>query len=358
MNKKKIASLDYVRALSVLFIIIFHYTAVILYDQKVDVHISRYIFPLFGGLGVSFFIIISGGGIYNSIKNNFNVLNFYKKRFISIYPTYYVAYIITVLFLFLIGGRMVFQGDFTRIIWTLLGLDGFLSGRVSTYYLIGEWFLGFIIIMYIFFPVIRLLYIKNKYWTFLLALILSILSVRYNSYLYDHIPFWNKRDIWNPIVRLPEFIFGMFLFEQISEKRITVIKLITAVALIIVAGYTINDHRDMVINEYRNIPLFTSILVLMVVVYEFAFKKIHFNSVINFLSKYSFLAFLYHHQILSIINGKINLRILDKTGLISCGLIVITLSFVLAYLTFNSCQRFANYLTWKIKLKSEITSNN
>lgn len=348
MNYKKIASLDFIRAASVLFIIIFHYCAVILFDQKIDIHITRYIFPLFGALGVSFFIIISGGGIYNSIKKDFCLKIFYKKRFLSIYPTYYVAYVITALLLFIVSGRIVFQGDFSKILWTLLGLDGFLSSRIPTYYLIGEWFLGFIIIMYLLFPIIRFFYIKNKYLTFLAATALSLFSVHYNSFLHENIFLWNKRDIWNPIARLPEFILGMFLFEIISENKKLTIKAITLTALIVFGLYVIHDHRDMVINEFRNIPFFCSILVLIVVSYEFILKVIHFNHIISFLSKYSFLAFLYHHQVLSVINSKINLHVLDATGLVFFGLAAIIISFILAYISSGLCLMFSSYIDSKL----------
>lgn len=348
MNYKKIASLDFVRAISVLFIIIFHYCAIILFDQKIDINISRYVFPLFGALGVSFFIIISGGGIYNSIKKDFRLMNFYKKRLLSIYPTYYVAYAITVLLLFVISGRVIFQGDISNLLWTLLGLDGFLSSRVNTYYLIGEWFLGFIIIMYFLFPIIRFFYIKNRYATFLAAIAISLLSVHYNSFLYEYVFLWNKRDIWNPLARLPEFILGMYLFEIISENKRSAIKAITLIALFVISIYLIHDHRDMVINEFRNIPFFCSVLVLMVLTFEYLFKIIHFNHIISFLSKYSFLAFLYHHQVLSVINAKVNLHAMDKTGLIFCGIIAICISFILAYITADLCVRFSGYVDSKL----------
>lgn len=348
MERKKIESLDFVRALSVLFIIIFHYAAVILYDKKMDVNISRYIFPFFGGLGVSFFIIISGGGIYNSIKSNFNLSDFYKRRFLSIFPSYYIAYFITAVVLFVFSGRVIFQGDFLKIFWTLLGLDGFLSQRVQTFYLIGEWFVGFIILMYVIFPGILALYRRSKAVTYIVAVGLAITSIHYNVFLYEHIPFWNKRDIWNPIARLPEFILGMVLFEAIANKNHQLLKYITIVAVAVVLGYSIHDHRDMVINESRNIPLFSSILVILVVVYEYALKFIHSNHIISFLSKYSFLAFLYHHQILSIISSKINFQNLDKTSLIYCGAMGISLSFLLAYATFDISSKFKDFLSKKI----------
>jgi peptidoglycan/LPS O-acetylase OafA/YrhL len=297
-----------------------------------------------GGLGVSFFIVISGGGIYNSIKSHFSPLVFYKKRLLSIFPTYYVAYIVTALFLFLFAGRVVFQGDFSKVIWTFLGLDGFLSQRTPTFYLIGEWFIGFIIFMYLLFPLIKFFYVKNRFFTFLIAVIISALSIHYNNFMYENIPFWNKRDIWNPTARLPEFVMGMILFEAIADGKTRLLKILFFVSISVVLGYAIHDHRDMVINEFRNIPLFMSSLILLVTFYQYGLTFLHGNNIVSFFSKYSFLAFLYHHQILSVISMKINFYQLDRTGLVFCCIIAITLSFTLAYGTFSFSQNFKNYL--------------
>ncbi len=140
----------------------------------------------------------------------------------------------------------------------------------------------------------------------------------------------------------------MVLFEAIANKNHQLLKYITIVAVAVVLGYSIHDHRDMVINESRNIPLFSSMLVILVVVYEYALKFIHSNHIISFLSKYSFLAFLYHHQILSIISSKINFQNLDKTSLIYCGAMGISLSFLLAYATFDIASKFKDFLSKKI----------
>lgn len=194
----------------------------------------------------------------------------------------------------------------------------------------------------------QIFYVKNRCATFLAAIAISLLSVNYNSFFYENVFLWNKRDIWNPLARLPEFILGMYLFEIISENKRSAIKAITLIALFVFSIYLIHDNRDMVINEFRNIPFFCSVLVLMVLTYEYLFKIIHFNHIISFLSKYSFLAFLYHHQVLSVINAKVKLHAMDRTGLVFCGIIAICISFILTYITTDLCVRFSGYVDSKL----------
>ena len=41
------------------------------------------------------------------------------------------------------------------IIWSVLALDGYLAGVVPTFYLLGEWFVGCIVLLYLVFPLLR-----------------------------------------------------------------------------------------------------------------------------------------------------------------------------------------------------------
>lgn len=358
MQIKRVESLDFIRAISVLMIIIFHFSVYVSTNPNIHVGITRYIFPFFGGLGVSFFIIISGGANIINSFNSSSALQFYKKRILSIYPQFYIAYCVTALMLFLMKGNVIFHNDFSKIIYTLLGLDGFLVQRFQTYYLVGEWFLGFIILTYLLFPALLIGYKKNRYLTFAFSLLVSFLSVHYNSQLCDTFTFWNRRDIWNPTARLPEFIFGMIVFDAIKYSRTKEIKFIMLLSILVVFGYIIHDRKDMVINEYRNLPLFASCAAILTFLYEYGTKFLHGFTPIKFISTYSFMAFLYHHQILVTLTSKYPIPG-DRVGIISYGLYVISISFLLAYLTYSSSVRlqefFNNYLNKFLALEKRKT---
>jgi len=343
MKTKRVESIDFIRAISVLMIIIFHFSVYISTTPNVHIEITRYIFPFFGGLGVCFFVIISGGANVINSLNSTSMLQFYKKRALSIYPQFYIAYCVTALLLFLVKGNIIFHNEFSKIIYTIFGLDGFLVQQYRTYYLVGEWFLGFIILIYLMFPVICMAYKKNRYITFLFSIIISLLSVHYNSQLCETFTFWNKRDIWNPLARLPEFIFGMIIFDAIKNGRMREIKCIAIVSVAVLIGYLIHDRHDMVINEYRNIPLFSSCAAILTIIFEYGAKAFHGFAPIKFISTYSFMGFLYHHQILTTLTSKYQIP-QDRLGICVYGLYVISISFILAYITYGTSVRLQNYL--------------
>ena len=88
INFKYLDHIDALRALSVIFVILFH--------------INQEIF-FFGYLGVDIFFVISGYVITNSIyqeqvKNKKNILSFYIKRFKRLYPVLFLVIVSFLLF--------------------------------------------------------------------------------------------------------------------------------------------------------------------------------------------------------------------------------------------------------------------
>jgi len=77
---------------------------------------------------------------------------FYRKRAASIYPMFYLVYII-VLAAWLAAGKET-PAHLLRpeILFTAAGMDGYFASSFDTCYLVGEWFLGALIILYILFP--------------------------------------------------------------------------------------------------------------------------------------------------------------------------------------------------------------
>lgn len=84
-----------------------------------------------------------------------NITKFYIKRLYSIYPSYYVAYLPVFLLLLLLRPGYFKQAHPVAFFLTILGFDGYTSKAISNYYtLVGDWFLGIIILLYIVFPFI------------------------------------------------------------------------------------------------------------------------------------------------------------------------------------------------------------
>lgn len=116
-----------------------------------------------GKVGVYLFFMLSGGGLaYNYAKEKFDIISYYKKRWLKIFPLFYLCYIFFLIIK--IVQKQIYMSDIIpqRFIWTILGMDYYLGGEVSTYAIVGEWFTGAIIILYLVFPVLLLLYKSKK----------------------------------------------------------------------------------------------------------------------------------------------------------------------------------------------------
>ena len=115
-----------------------------------------------GDVYVTVFFIISGALLRYNNPEIQDVGRFYKKRFMAIFPPYYIAwgcmYVLSV-----IKNRSVFyKGNPVSILLSLIGMDGYLSYKIKDYYILGEWFVGAIVLLYILYPIVAFLNKKSK----------------------------------------------------------------------------------------------------------------------------------------------------------------------------------------------------
>ncbi|CAN1212157.1 hypothetical protein TUMEXPCC7403_18265 [Tumidithrix helvetica PCC 7403] len=102
VRPKRVQSLDGLRALAILFIVIGHGIGTIAFHEQVP----DLVWSILGNaeIGVSIFFVISGFFITKSLiqeielKNSINFLDFYRRRFAKLLPPYYVYLIVILLF--------------------------------------------------------------------------------------------------------------------------------------------------------------------------------------------------------------------------------------------------------------------
>ncbi|NMP26831.1 acyltransferase [Rahnella sp. SAP-1] len=338
-NNNRILSMDFMRIISILMIMCFH-----LYveaSKNPGVHITDLFKPL-GIIGVSFFIIISGGALSTSSKNEFSVLKFYKKRFLSIYPAFWVTYI-SVALCFFIFGHVVKVGSNPAILaMSFFGMDGYLYSMYKNYYLIGEWFLGFIVIIYTLFPLIRIIYLRSQTSALLISIIISSISFHFNDWIYSHSPFWNANAMWNPTTRLPEFIFGMMFFDFIRDsRRNTLISLYISIFVITISNAFGVGYFE---NLYST-PLLCASFVATASIYELLKKPSFFIKTIGCLSTYSFIAFLVHHRFIFYIMSNDEIKNITNLRFYLLLSVVIVLSFLSAGILLPVSNKIKGYLS-------------
>ena len=294
------------RLLSLMGVVYYH-TLVTLYLQGIrqkDTIEAMYanVNMNFPAIGVSLFLMLSGGGLMMSSKKkaDFSVKDFYKGRFMRILIPFYISYIVYSIYLFLIGFEFpVYFESLTGVkpsplcfIFTLLGMDGYLSiFNIPTFTLmLGEWFLGCLIPMYIVFPLLRKCILKNRNLTLIIATVYYIIALATYKYMpWSFVPSYN-----NFTIKIYDFILGMFLVEVMDR-----IPKWTAAIGVALLGFYLLYPSKLPIDMTPSIVILAVGTFFIFLALEGLFKKMpHFMKVVNVLSAYSYTYFLFHHIVI------------------------------------------------------------
>ncbi len=212
-RRPRLFYLDLVRALATFLVVLSHFNNPFLSDGRYL--LTNQPFGIYvGDLGVSLFLIISGAALAYTYERPVDLRRFYWKRFKGIYPAFWIAWLLGTLYFFVaLNGVPPNAAPARSLIWTLLGVDGLASVLgFTTAYLLGEWFLGFIILFYVVFPL--LLWCVDRFpktSAMSLLLIFAVTFVVMKTY-FPSIP--------GSVIltmRLPELAFGIYLVRHIRR---------------------------------------------------------------------------------------------------------------------------------------------
>lgn len=203
MNSKRIFSFDFIRVFAMVMIVVFHYNAFNIGQETQSGFILflRYANGTMGHIGVSLFFILSGASLMFAYGDKLELKDYFKKRFLSIYPLYWIVYAAFFTHFYIINRLPLIHSRKTLIL-SALGLDGYLNYLIPNYYLVGEWFVGCIICIYLIFPLLRRLVLQ---WPAATAIITALLYIPYLRFY----PF-QMEDQRLFLTRIPEVLFGMY----------------------------------------------------------------------------------------------------------------------------------------------------
>ncbi len=145
----------------------------------------------YGFAGVDIFLFVSGFGLFYSLDRDDNLIHFYKKRLLRIFPTYYIIGAITNLILH--------HNDILSFLFQYSTI-GFWIGKEY-----ADWFIPSIIILYLLAPFIKKL-IDKRWFVFLGTLAVIIYIIAY--YFTDKENLLDRSHFFL-LYRIPAFIFGM-----------------------------------------------------------------------------------------------------------------------------------------------------
>lgn len=291
MKKEKINSINFIKAVSAIGIIAAHFS-----NYLLNKDFSLFLVFANGGWGSVFaqiFFMVSGAVLFYNYEDKLDLKKYYKKRCKSIFPMFYIAYFLVEVSRMIKHKSLFYRGSLVPYIFTIFGMDGYLANRTTTYYILGEWFLGMIIVLYILFPLILHRFKKDDSTTMFAATILYVLCLEK--------PIINAVPIWSITSCLVSFVFGMFV---IKNRKILINKFTAAVSLVavlILMFLPLGRSADVCLRLMS-----AYLFLLLMFAGEWIMKSKVNNKIFGCLSKYSYAIFLLQHLIIVEILTRVN----------------------------------------------------
>lgn len=264
--------------------------------------------------------MLSGYVLRMKYKETGNLFKFYKKRFLAIFPAFYICYAVFFVVRFVLFRQLSFPGVAPwKFIFTLTGTDTYLAfWNITTCALVGEWFTAMIVLNYLLYPLLNFLMKKAK-WIVLAVLFAAFVVVTLIN------PFKPVAVNATPVVCLFLFYVGM-LIENYSEKlkknKWLLIPFFGAALLL--TFWEIPQYT-----EFPDPILGFCIFMIILIGGDFVCKGKVVQSVLSYLAGISYIVYLSHHIIMNI--GVAGLSKYATTPLTKSLMYVLILAAIIGY---------------------------
>ena len=309
-SKGRFLELDALRGIAAIIVVIYHYTFI--YHLKISPQeFDTYNKFSYGNLGVELFFILSGFVIFMSLQKVNSPFEFLTKRFIRLYPTYWIAMIFTFLVVSIFGltGREVTMNEF--LINTTMLQYGLQIPSVDGVY----WSL-FHELMFYFLMAAAFRFVRSKY---LIVFSLIWLSISLANHFY-HI---TGISLLLNLVYTPLFLGGIYFYKLTVEEK-SRINIILPVICYLVYFIIVDANIDRIFTE-RLI-----VLGFFLMFYLNAFNALKFIALkpLIFIGNISYALYLVHQNLGYIILNKLYANFGNYQVLI---FIPIVLSIIIAF---------------------------
>lgn len=163
-------------------------------------------------VGLAWFFLLSGAALCLQWQGRFDARRYFVGRAAATYPAFWLGFGALFLYGEVLHGN---NADIPRwrVIFSVLGLDGYLAPVTVTFYKIGEWFLGVILILYLVFPLL-LRCMETAAHRRVLALCMAVLAVFWP--LVCPAPWEAGHTV---LGRLPAFALGVWFGTLLKRTR-------------------------------------------------------------------------------------------------------------------------------------------
>ena len=226
----RIIQISFFKGIAILMILLCHAS------QKFNTPTVFHLIPSFCQMGCQVFFTISAFSLCMSMDRRNDSLNtFYKRRLKSILPGYWLSIFVYVVFALITehtgGGNFLHINTSPENIGANLGLiHGLIPTEANNKVVKGGWYIGTLVILYLLFPLVRMLYIRFTQRKSGIVLILfiqtfSFLCLALINYVYPSLSLNNNKFLYFSFInQLPSFCLGIWLFDLYKNDRISRVK--------------------------------------------------------------------------------------------------------------------------------------
>lgn len=196
MKKERILNFDFIRAVAALLIVFYH----IVRQFEIIPAWDHFVIHSTGPNGdwghytvvALFFMLSAVSLLYNYPELTAKDLKgFYFRRWKSVFPTFYLVWICADVVRSIQSGTPFWGGPPVTFLLTLIGEDGYAQylGLEHDYYLVGEWFLGVIILLYVLYPLLLALY-RRLFLPTTIVITVLFFVLHHDGFISYLFPFW------------------------------------------------------------------------------------------------------------------------------------------------------------------------
>ncbi len=346
--RKRIYGFDLIRGLCALIVLIYHFFSEIAwYYPTWNTDFAQLLITLncadWGTTAVFSFFMLSGATLIytkNHLDTKEEVIQFYQSRLLRLFPAYLIFFFYQYFLSVFVSKDLLYGGKVQYLLEGLFGLNGYFQylHPESKYPIVGEWFMGAIILIYLLYPLILYCY-KRKPLRYALVVFLVGMAVMNSNF--------NLFQIFiarNLLTCLLSFYLGMLFMEYHEQiKQIPYLSILSFILFILI-GYVLPNTLPVLVVCYG---LSISFFLFLYSIAD-GIQKIHWIwKIVLFLSNISYALFIVQHRVVVGVLGYFKETSFGIQGMTALLGVSIVIGLILAWILTMMSQ----WITRKIQRK-------
>lgn len=259
-------------------------------------NINTIITSLTGAIMTCFFVMSGFSIRMSSVGKRLNdgkeILGFYKKRLLTILPTYYL---LNICYAFIVDGQT--QDALRLLPIQLVGISAPFRSLFGIFVTGGTWFVSCILIAYFVYPLLHQI-LTQLNWRKKLLIVVALVFLRYYSARIDVI-YKLESNYANPFFRGMDFAIGVFLYDLLAYEfagwqKKTLLGISSGI-LILAAAYCLRGRTAAIVPlAGRYVPVMVMFACVLFISLNVRCAFLERSKVLSYLSKLTYSFYLMH----------------------------------------------------------------